>query len=194
MFTRRDTGATGRTPLADIKPIDKQAAIGLATPPRAEDQTGEVSAVPATPPPVKPPLNGSTIGAVNGHGMASFSAGSIIGNDLTIMGQGLRIVTRGTLQVDGRIDGDVVGREVIIGERGHVTGVVSGESVIVRGAVNGTVKGMSVVLQSSARVDGDVHHHKLEVEQGAWLDGRVRRPQDTAELKPDLDAGQPPQS
>ncbi len=112
---------------------------------------------------------------------------SIIGNDLTIVGQGLRIVTRGTLQVEGKIEGDVVGKQVIIGEQGHVTGVVSGQSVVVHGAVAGTVKGLNVVLTSSARVDGDVLHQQLSVDQGAHLEGRVRRPADAADLTPVLE-------
>lgn len=112
---------------------------------------------------------------------------SIIGNDLTIVGQGLKIVTRGTLQVEGKIEGDVIGNEVIIGEKGQVTGVVSGQSVVVHGAVAGTVRGVNVALKSGARVDGDVLHHQLSVEQGAHLDGRVKRPADPAELEPVLD-------
>jgi cytoskeletal protein CcmA (bactofilin family) len=178
MFTRRDT-TSQRSPLADIKPIDRSKDAGPGLPPRAEARSFEPSAFP---PPTKP----SPATAPSGHGKASFTTGSIIGNDLTIMGQGLRIVTRGTLQVDGRIEGDVVGHEVIIGDRGHVTGIVSGESVVVRGAVSGTIRAMSVVLQSGAKVEGDVHHQKLAVEQGAQLDGRVRRPQDISELRPDL--------
>lgn len=114
-------------------------------------------------------------------------ARSIIGNDLTIVGQGLRIISQGILQVDGDVTGDVVGSEVIIGEKGRVTGVVSGESVVVRGEVAGTIRGLRVVLQAGARVEGDVHHQVLSVEQGAFLDGRVRRPQDANELRPILD-------
>lgn len=121
-------------------------------------------------------------------GMATgFSLGSIIGNDLTIVGQGLRIITKGTLQVDGKVEGDVVGSEIIIGEKGEVVGVVSAEAVIVRGQVHGTIKGQRVTLQSSAHVEGDVHHQELTVEQGAHLDGRVRRPKDPADLIPNLD-------
>jgi cytoskeletal protein CcmA (bactofilin family) len=118
---------------------------------------------------------------------ASSQARSIIGNDLTIVGQGLRIISQGILQVDGDVTGDVVGSEVIIGEKGRVTGVVSGESVIVRGEVAGTIRGLRVVLQAGAKVEGDVHHQVLSVEQGAFLDGRVRRPQDANELRPILD-------
>jgi cytoskeletal protein CcmA (bactofilin family) len=47
---------------------------------------------------------------------------SIISNDLKIIGQGLKIISRGTLQVDGEVEGDVAGAEVIIGEQGRVTG------------------------------------------------------------------------
>ena len=178
MFTRRDNSAAARAPLADIKPVDKHfETSGGATPLRPEERS--VDAFP-TPPPIKPVSTAAT------PPLASFNAGSIIGNDLTIMGQGLRIVTRGTLQVDGCIEGDVVGQEVIIGERGQVTGVVSGETVVVRGGVSGTVKAMTVILQSGAKVEGDIHHHQLTVEQGAHLDGRVRRPQDTSELKPEI--------
>lgn len=130
------------------------------------------------PPPMMPAAGqGATTG---------FSLGSIIGNDLTIVGQGLRIITKGTLQVDGKIEGDVIGAEVIIGEKGEVVGVVSGDAVVVRGQVQGTIKGHRVTLQASAHVEGDVHHQELTVEQGAHLDGRVRRPKDPAELKPDL--------
>ncbi len=123
-----------------------------------------------------------------------FSMGSLIGSDLTISGQSLRIVTRGTLQVDGIVEGDVIGSEVIIGEKGHVTGIVSGESIIVRGRVSGTIRGVSVALVSGAHVEGDVHHHQLSVEQGAHLDGRVRRPENTNDLKPQFDAPAQPKA
>lgn len=183
MFTRSSN--SDRAMLADIKPLDQR--VGHST---APDRN--------LPPSIGPNGNGGGSGQVvtglvppSGFGAApnvvgSFSTRSIIGNDLTIMGQGLRIITKGTLQVDGKIEGDVIGSEVIIGEHGHVTGIVSGESVTVRGQVQGTIKAMTVALQSGAHVEGDVHHRHLSVEQGAHLDGRVRRPQDLSELKPDL--------
>jgi cytoskeletal protein CcmA (bactofilin family) len=45
---------------------------------------------------------------------------------------------------------------------------------------------MTVALQASARVEGDIHHMSLAIEQGAEFDGRCRRPQDASELKLDL--------
>jgi cytoskeletal protein CcmA (bactofilin family) len=113
---------------------------------------------------------------------------SVISNDLRIIGQSLRIISRGTLQVDGEVEGDVGGAEIIVGEEGMVTGTIAAERVIVRGRISGVIRAMTVALQSSARVEGDIHHLSLVIEQGAEFDGRCRRPADAAELQLDLDA------
>jgi cytoskeletal protein CcmA (bactofilin family) len=113
---------------------------------------------------------------------------SVIGNDLKIIGQGLKIISQGTLQVDGEVEGDVRGSEVIIGEKGKVTGTVAAERVIVRGKIAGVIRGVTVALQSSSKVEGDIHHMSLAIEQGAEFDGRCRRPSDVNELNLDLDA------
>jgi cytoskeletal protein CcmA (bactofilin family) len=107
---------------------------------------------------------------------------SVIGNDLKIVGQGLKIVGRGVLQVDGEIEGDVQGAEVIVGERGKVTGMVAGQQVIVRGVVSGVVCGKTVALQATSHVQGDVHHMALAIEQGAMFEGRSRRAASEADL------------
>ena len=118
---------------------------------------------------------------------------SVIGNDLKIIGQGLKIISQGTLQVDGEVEGDVGGVEVIIGEKGKVTGTVAAERVIVRGRISGVIRGATVTLQSSSRVEGDIHHMSLAIEQGAEFDGRCRRPSDPSELNLKLDAMPGPQ-
>ena len=64
---------------------------------------------------------------------------SVIGNDLKIIGQGLKIIGRGVLQIDAEIEGDVQAAEVIVGEKGQVTGMVSGSQVVVRGKVSGVI-------------------------------------------------------
>ena len=113
---------------------------------------------------------------------------SVIGNDLKIIGQGLKIFSQGTLQVDGEIEGDVGGAEVIIGERGKVSGTVAAERVIVRGTISGVIRGATVTLQSSSHVEGDIHHMSLAIEQGAEFDGRCRRAADASQLTTDLNA------
>jgi cytoskeletal protein CcmA (bactofilin family) len=122
------------------------------------------------------------------QGSAEAGPKSVIGNDLKIIGQGLKIISQGTLQVDGEVEGDVGGVEVIIGEKGKVTGTVAAERVIVRGRIAGVIRGATVTLQSSSRVEGDIHHMSLAIEQGAEFDGRCRRPADAGELNVKLDA------
>jgi cytoskeletal protein CcmA (bactofilin family) len=100
---------------------------------------------------------------------------SVIGNDLRIIGQGLKIIGRGVLQVDGEIEGDVQGAEVIVGEKGKVTGMVAGQRVVIHGHVSGAVCGKAVALQATSHVEGDVHHMALAIEQGAVFEGRSRR-------------------
>jgi len=131
---------------------------------------------PSTPPPLRRP--------------GSSEAGkSVISNDLKIIGQGpLKIISRGTLQVDGEVAGDVAGAEIIIGEQGKVTGTIAAERVIVCGTTSGVIRAMTVVLQASARVEAEIHHMSLTIEEGAEFDGRCRRPADASELQPDLDA------
>jgi cytoskeletal protein CcmA (bactofilin family) len=122
------------------------------------------------------------------HGRSAEARKSVIGNDLRIIGQSLRIISRGTLQVDGEVEGDVGGAEIIIGEEGRVTGTVAAERVIVRGRISGVIRAMTVALQPSARVEGDIHHMSLAIEQGAEFDGRCRRSANASGLQLDLDA------
>jgi cytoskeletal protein CcmA (bactofilin family) len=107
---------------------------------------------------------------------------SVIGNDLKIVGVGLKIISRGILQVDGEIEGDVQAAEVIIGEKGKVSGMVAGRQIVVRGKVSGVVCGQTVALQASSQVEGDIHHMSLLIEQGALFEGRSRRAQSEADL------------
>src|SRR5262245_24757161 len=145
------------------------------TPPAAPLPVGPASATS----PVRPPLHSSTGSAQPGK--------SVIGNDLRITGQGLKIISKGILQVDGDLESDVAGAEIIVGEQGKVTGTIAAERVIVRGRTSGVIRAMTVALQASARVEGDIHHVSLAIEEGAEFDGTCRRPANSKELEPDLD-------
>src|SRR5436190_10103041 len=103
---------------------------------------------PKGPEPGKPRLNGSAAQ----YRLSAPSSGekSVIGNDLKIIGQGLKIIGRGVLQVDGEVEGDVQAAEVIVGERGQVTGMVAGQQVVVRSKVNGIVCAKTIALQASS--------------------------------------------
>lgn len=143
--------------------------------------TATGTAAPASPPPVIPASKRpSPVGGA--------STSSVIGRDLTIIGSGLKIVSRGVLQVDGEVQGDVIGQKVVIGPSGKVTGLVNAEEIVVQGAVYGTIKAVDVKLTASAVVEGDLYHQTFALEQGASFEGRSRRAASREELVPDLNA------
>lgn len=100
---------------------------------------------------------------------------SVIGPDLLISGSGLRIVSNGTLFVDGQVQGDVQGSEVVVGESGKIEGVIAADRVVVKGKVAGEIRARDVVLDSTCQMEGDVHHNKLTIALGAQFEGRSRR-------------------
>jgi cytoskeletal protein CcmA (bactofilin family) len=115
------------------------------------------------------------------------SGTSVIGNDLTLLGEKITIISQNKLQVDGHVRGNVHGKQVLITEHGSVVGMVCAEKIEVRGAVRGSIRAVSVMLHSTAVVEGDIMHQTLGISEGAKFDGRVRRSSDTAELMPVLD-------
>jgi cytoskeletal protein CcmA (bactofilin family) len=112
---------------------------------------------------------------------------SVIGTDLTILGEKITIISQNRLQIDGDIRGDVTGKQVVIGEDGSVIGTVCAEQIEVRGGVRGAIKAQSVTLHPTSVVEGDIFHQTLAISEGAQFDGRVRRAKDLSEIAPNLD-------
>lgn len=112
----------------------------------------------------------------------------------TLVGEGTSI--RGELRFSEglRIDGEVIGDIVAVGdernllvisERARVIGKVRAGHVIVNGTVQGPVSSDELLeLQPKARIAGDVRYERLEMHQGAVIDGELRTL--TAEEKPAL--------
>jgi len=112
---------------------------------------------------------------------ASKMVPSIIGEDLTISGN---VNSKGEIQVDGDIQGDINCGSLLLGDKSHVSGNVVAEDVVVRGRVVGSIRGLRVTLQSQAHVEGDIFHQSLAIEQGAYFEGKSRRSDDPmADLK-----------
>ncbi len=111
-------------------------------------------------------------------------APSIIGEDLTVTGN---VLSRGEVQVDGTIQGDVHCSSLIVGEKAQITGGIVAEDVVVRGRVMGSVRGNRVTLQASSHVEGDVFHKSLAIEQAAFFEGKSRRSEDPIASAPRLE-------
>jgi cytoskeletal protein CcmA (bactofilin family) len=100
------------------------------------------------------------------------STPSIIGPELTIKGN---LSTNGSVQIDGKVEGDIDSKSLTIGETAEVNGVVSASEVMVRGNMQGEIKSNTVQLSSNARITGDIVHESLAVEAGASIEGRLSR-------------------
>lgn len=136
-------------------------------------------------PNVPPPFPAPSQSGSAGH--QAQSAASIIGDDLAIVGQKITIVSQSRVHINGNIQGDINGKEVVVGRSGRVTGVITAHSISVEGQVEGAIRGNTVTLAATARVSGDIHHRTLSISEGAHFDGRVRRPKEESELIPNLD-------
>ena len=97
---------------------------------------------------------------------------SIISDDLTIKGN---LSSEGEIQVDGKVNGDVKCKALIIGTKGLVSGQVLAKTVRIHGGMKGIVKANSVFLAATARMTGDIEHDSLAIEPGAFVDGHCKR-------------------
>jgi cytoskeletal protein CcmA (bactofilin family) len=107
---------------------------------------------------------------------------SVIGEDLTITGN---VCSKGEIQVDGEILGDVQCGSLLLGEKSEINGSVVAEDVVVRGRVLGSIRGLRVTLQAQSHVEGDIFHQSLAIEQGAYFEGKSRRSDDPLSTKAD---------
>ncbi|MGI9403541.1 MAG: bactofilin family protein [Hyphomicrobium sp.] len=115
------------------------------------------------------------------------TATSVIGDDLTILGEKITIVSQNKLHVCGNVHGDIHGKQVMVSKGGLVTGTVNAENIEVRGGVRGAIRALTVTLHESAKVDADIVHQSLSISKGAEFDGRIKRANDASELMPNLD-------
>jgi cytoskeletal protein CcmA (bactofilin family) len=156
--------------------------LGLPKPPGAPNAL----------PPTVPSASAATNGRASPFGAASAMGQSVIGTDLTILGDKITIISQNKLLIDGDVRGDVTGKQVVIGEEGSVIGTVCAEQIEVRGGVRGAIKAQTVMLHPTSVVEGDIFHQSLSISEGAQFDGRVRRAKDAAEITPNLDVSSYP--
>lgn len=95
---------------------------------------------------------------------------SLIGASSSVSGN---INTKGTLRVDGHMEGNVNADWVIIGEKASLKGDITARGIIVGGKIEGSLKAKEIVeIKSKGQVYGDIHTGKLTVIEGGLFDGR----------------------
>jgi cytoskeletal protein CcmA (bactofilin family) len=127
----------------------------------------------ATPFPLAQPSNLTSVAA----GRSVHSSGdSNISNDLTIIGD---VSSKGSVTLDGTIEGNIYCTSLIVTANGRINGgIVANQEVTVQGQVTGTIRGRRVMLQSSAKVEGDIFHQGIGIEMGTRYDGTLRWTED----------------
>lgn len=100
---------------------------------------------------------------------------SVLSSDLTIEGN---VRSSGDIQIEGIVEGDIRAQVLIVGESATVKGEVMADEVVVHGRVIGRLRGMKVRLSTSARVEGDIVHKTIAIENGAHFEGSVQRQED----------------
>ena len=97
----------------------------------------------------------------------------------TIVGDGTRVAgqvsVKGTIRIDGIVEGDVHADWVVVGETGKILGNTCSRGMVVGGSVEGNIEATETVeLMGNASMAGEIRAPKLAVSEGAVFDGRSR--------------------
>ncbi len=95
---------------------------------------------------------------------------SLIGSDSRFRGE---IETKGTLRVDGTVEGNVTADWVVVGEKSRVQGDISARGIVVGGRVEGNLRAKEIVeIKSKGQIFGEIVTSKLSIAEGAVFEGR----------------------
>lgn len=95
---------------------------------------------------------------------------SIIAKDTRIKGN---LEFAGTLIVEGTLESQIKGLEMIIQESGRINGSLSVRTLNCHGHIEGDITAESVVIHSSAQISGEINATTLEIEPGATINGNI---------------------
>jgi len=109
-------------------------------------------------------------------GKGSRKLETIVGDDTRIAG---KVSVKGTIRVDGIVEGDVEADWVVVGETGKIRGNIRTRGMVVGGSVEGNIEATETVeLREKAAMVGEIHTPKLGISEGAVFDGRARMKSD----------------
>ena len=77
--------------------------------------------------------------------------------------------------VDGQFQGDITANEVIVREKGEISGILRAETVTISGHFNGELICESLTVTQTGVVEGDVQANALSIDLGAEVLGSISR-------------------
>jgi len=88
------------------------------------------------------------------------------------------ISTKGTLRVDGVVEGNIAADWVVLGDKAHVKGDIVARGIVIGGRVDGNARAKEIVeIKNKGRLSGEIVTTKLVVVEGGVLEGRSRMQQ-----------------
>ena len=94
----------------------------------------------------------------------------VIGSESVFRGE---LTSKGTVRIDGGFEGNISADCTIIGESGRVNGDITGKEVIIGGRITGNVRVTeSVEIQPKGEVYGDIYTSRLTMAEGGVFEGR----------------------
>ena len=106
----------------------------------------------------------------------------IISSGTKILGN---IVDGDIIHIDGKMEGDVSCKELIIGAGGMMTGNVQAKTLELYGELNGTIKVENLFIAGTAKFIGDSVYKTIAIEPGAVLVGKCAKYQEETKKKID---------
>lgn len=100
------------------------------------------------------------------------AAPSIISADMKVVGN---LQSGGDIQIEGSVEGDIKSRTVTIGEKANINGSVNADMANILGRISGKINASSVRIAKSANIQGDINYLTLSIEEGAVIDGHLKR-------------------
>jgi len=81
---------------------------------------------------------------------------------------------KGTLRVDGMVDGKLDADYLILSESAVVKGIIKAKKIIIGGKIDGSVCAQELVeIKSKGRVWGDIYTQKLAIVEGGEVNGKI---------------------
>jgi cytoskeletal protein CcmA (bactofilin family) len=117
---------------------------------------------------------------------------------ISIIGPGMNVIgecqTDGTIRIEGRVQGTVrAGKAVVVGRDGAVDGDVITQDAVISGRIAGMLVAESrLELQATCRIEGEVRARRMQLEEGAVLNGTVRMGESFRDPPPQPLPPQPP--
>jgi len=97
----------------------------------------------------------------------------LIGEGVSISGN---ISLPGTIYVYGEVSGEIVAREIHVGECGKVTGNVKVDLADVKGEIVNAIQVREVlIVRSTGKISGSISYKSLEIEHGGVIDGKIEK-------------------